>query len=141
MHIQTLGIIVGIFTFVKCSPLPSDPDSDVEILTENPNSVIILPDDSDNSEDHDMEEVPLDQQPNFLPNGVTGHEIISQTPEEIRVYVAAPPIPPMPTAADQPSTSTGRRGPTLRRSFAHLEACLKRRRPGVDDGIRRNIGK
>jgi hypothetical protein len=164
MHILKIGIFVGIFTLVTSTPLPSDPhDSDVEILTENPNSVIILSDDSDSDnsviiiqddsdsdnsvqilpedEDHDMEEDPRDQQPNFLPNGVTGHEIISQTPEEIRVYVAAPPIPPMPNAEDQPSTSTGRRGPTLRRSFAHLETCLKRRAPGVDYGIRRNIGK
>jgi hypothetical protein len=177
MHILKIGIFVGIFTLVKSTPLPSDPDdSDVEILTEiensviilsddsdseSQNSVIIIPDDSDMEEDpvdqqpiiipsdSDMEEDPRDQQPNFLPNGVTGHEIISQTPEEIRIYVAPPPIPPLhhprdqPSTAtgDQPSTSTGRRGPTLRRSFAHLEACMKRREPGVDYGIRRNIGK
>ena len=48
MNILTLGIFVGIFTLVKSTPLPSDPDdSDVEIVTENPNSVIIIPDDSD----------------------------------------------------------------------------------------------
>ena len=151
MHILTLGIIVGIFTFVKSTPLPTDPDSDSDSdsiqIVPNPdpnssidsqNSVQILPPD----QDHDMEEVPLDQQPNFLPNGVTGHEIISQTPEEIRVYVAGPPTQPR-SALYHPRDYVTRRpyrGPTLRREWAHLVACLKRR-PGVDDGIRRNIGK
>ena len=189
MHILKIGIFVGIFTLLKSTPLPSDPDdSDVEILTENENSVIILSDDSDSEsqnsviiipDDSDMEEDPvdqqpiiipsdsdsdnpaeilpededndMDQQPNFLPNGVSGHEIISQTPEEIRIYVAGPPTPQPDELYHrrdpQPSTSTGRRrgpyrGPTLRREFAHLEACMKRRRPAwLDDGIRRNIGK
>ena len=167
MHILKIAIFVGIFTLLKSTPLPSDPnDSDVEIITEIPaiilldsddsqseNSVIIIDSDSDNpveilpeDEDNDM-----NQQPNFLPNGVSGHEIISQTPEEIRIYVAGPPTPQPDELYHhrdpQPSTSTGRRrgpyrGPTLRREFAHLEACLKRRRPAwLDDGIRRNIGK
>ena len=137
MNILTLGIFVVIFTSVKCTPLPSDPDdsdveiitdppviilqddsdSDVEIITDPP--VIIIPDDSD-SDENDVEMLPededndMDQQPNFLRNGVTGHEIISQTPEEIRVYVAGPPTPPRSALyhrRDQPSTSTGRRGP------------------------------
>ena len=84
MHILTLGIIVGIFTFVKSTPLPTDPDSDSDSdsiqIVPNPdpnsyidsqNSVQILPQDPIDSQD---------QQPNFLPDGVTGHEIISQTP-------------------------------------------------------------
>ena len=122
-------------------------DPPVEIITDPP--VIRIPSDT---EDEDME----DQQPNFLPNGVTGHEIISQTPEEIRIYVTRPRTPEPEELYHrrdpQPSTSTGRRrgpyrGPTLRREFAHLEACLKRRRPAwLDDpqpstSIRRNIGK
>ena len=178
MNILTLGIFVGIFTLVKSTPLPSDPDdsdieiiadnlpdsdsdSDVEIITDPP--VIRIPSDTEDedppviripsdTEDEDME----DQQPNFLPNGVTGHEIISQTPEEIRIYVARPRTPEPEELYHhrdpQPSTSTGRRrgpyrGPTLRREFAHLEACLKRRRPAWLDtpppstSIRRNIGK
>ena len=149
MHILTLGIIVGIFTFVKSTPLPTDPDSDSDSdsiqIVPNPdpnsyidsqNSVQILPQDPIDSQD---------QQPNFLPDGVTGHEIISQTPDEIQVFVVDQPSTSggraPPTAADQPSTSSGRRGPTLKRSFNHLAACLKRTRPRVDHTIRINIGK
>ena len=168
MNILTLGRFVVIFTIVKCTPLPSDPDSDVEIIRDPPviilqddsdsdveiitdPPVIIIPDDSD-SGDNDVEMLPeeedhdMDQQPNFLRNGVTGHEIIQQTPEVIRVYVRPPPLTrsELYHPRDQPSTSTGRRGPyrgpTLRREWAHLAACMKRR-SGVDNGIRRNIGK
>ena len=174
MNIITFGIFAVFFTLVKCTPIHSDShssieiiadnlpssdsdDSDVEIVTDPPVEIITdppvirIPSDT---EDEDME----DQQPNFLPNGVTGHEIISQTPEEIRIYVAGPRAPEREELYhhrdpewSQPSTSTGRRGPyrgpTLRREFAHLEACLKRRRPAWLDtpppstSIRRNIGK
>ena len=149
--------------------LPSDSDSGsdndvvilpdpgvVECLEEPP---IHIPSSPENSgpEDHDMEEPPItipstpessdndmDEQPPFLPNGVTGDESIEQTPELIRVWVRAPasfrnfdPQDGVWNWRDrhlQASTSTGARGGlTLRTEWARLArqqqpvACLARR--------------
>ena len=141
-------------------PDPAGSDNEVVILP-NPGVVecleeppIRIPSSPENSgpEDNDM-----DEQPPFLPNGVTGDESIQQTPELIRVWVRAPASlrnfdPDHPRHGVwhwrdrhlQPSTSTGaRRGLTLRREWARLAlaqqpvACLARR--NIEEP-RRNIG-
>ena len=115
--------------------IPSDPDdSEPEIIADN------LPSDDDN-----------DQQPPFLPNGVTGNEVIQQTPELIEVWVEAPEslrdFNPDDTVHHRdrhllPSTSTGRRGGlNLRTEWARLArvSCLAQRTIGQrEDSIRRN---
>ena len=156
----------AIFTIVRCIPFPPDPgDSEPEIIADNlPSSdsdsgsdkdviivtdppVIRIPSSPDNSGPEDM-----DEQPPFLPNGVTGHEVIQQTPELIRVWVRAPESLRNFDPDDlyhpgdrhlQPSTSTGaRRGLTLRREWARLArvSCLARRTFGEREEPRRNIG-
>ena len=98
--------------------LPSDSesgsDNEIVIIPDSPENSgpedmeeppILIPSSPENSgpEDDDMEEPPItipstpessdndmDEQPPFLPNGVTGHESIQQTPEFIRVWVRAP---------------------------------------------------
>ena len=182
MKIITLAKFFVLFTIVQCIPFPPDPDdSEPEIIADNlpsdsesgsDNDVVIIPDSPENSgpEDDDMEEPPItipstpessdndmDEQPPFLPNGVTGHESIQQTPEFIRVWVRAPASLRNFDPDDlrhgvwhwrdrhlQPSTSTGaRRGLTLRREWARLAlaqqpvACLARR--NIEEP-RRNIG-
>ena len=166
MNIITFGIFAVFFTLVKCTPIHSDSDSSIEVIADNlPSSdsdsdddvvivtdppVIRIPSSPDNSgpEDHDM-----DEQPNFLPNGVTGQEVIEQTPELIEVYVRAPSSlrhfnpDDLVHPRDRhllPSTSTGARGGlNMRREWAHLArvSCLARRSLGQpEDGIRTNIG-
>lgn len=165
--------------------LPSDSesgsDNEIVIIPDSPENSgpedmeeppILIPSSPENSgpEDDDMEEPPItipstpessdndmDEQPPFLPNGVTGHESIQQTPEFIRVWVRAPASLRNFDPDDlrhgvwhwrdrhlQPSTSTGaRRGLTLRREWARLAlaqqpvACLARR--NIEEP-RRNIG-
>ena len=163
--------------------LPSDSDSGsdndvvilpdpgvVECLQEPPIHILASSPENSGPEDDDMEEPPItipstpessdndmDEQPPFLPNGVTGHESIQQTPEFIRVWVRAPASLRNFDPDDlrhgvwhwrdrhlQPSTSTGaRRGLTLRREWARLAlaqqpvACLARR--NIEEP-RRNIG-
>ena len=152
--------------------LPSDSESGSpensgpEDMEEPP---ILIPSSPENSgpEDDDMEEPPItipstpessdndmDEQPPFLPNGVTGHESIQQTPEFIRVWVRAPASLRNfnPDSLhhgvwhwrDRASTSTGARGGlTLRTEWARLAvqqqpvACLASR--NIEEP-RRNIG-
>ena len=167
MKIITLATFFVLFTIVQCIPFPPDPDdSEPEIIADN------LPSDSDSGSDNDvvilpdpgvvecLEEPPIhlpsspensepedndrDEQPPFLPNGVTGDESIEQTPELIRVWVRAPaslrnfdPQDGVWNWRDrhlQASTSTGARGGlTLRTEWARLAmqqqpvACLARR--------------
>ena len=147
--------------------IPSSPEnSGPEDMEEPP---ILIPSSPENSgpENDDMEEPPItipstpessdndmDEQPPFLPNGVTGHESIQQTPEFIRVWVRAPASLRNfnPDSLhhgvwhwrDRASTSTGARGGlTLRTEWARLAvqqqpvACLARR--NIEEP-RRNIG-
>ena len=152
----------GVVECLEEPPENSGPeDHDME---EPPIHLPSSPDNSDDDDDVVMVTDPpvtdppvMDEQPPFLPNGVTGDESIEQTPQLIRVWVRAPAslrnfdpddlrhgVWHWRDRFQRPSTSTGaRRGLTLRREWARLAlaqqpvACLARR--NIEEP-RRNIG-